>query len=204
MEANFDESSPPIDPEEQQRVITEFGDYFKAAQVKYLQLEELPPEVLSHFEGRSQLYIHPRDYKPGNFTQLLQIKHFDRSTTYVARQTKKYETEIEEDIHLVDVGPDGAEQGHGDIRKNISSDDPYFVDKPFVGQTTTEEKYRRKGLATRRLLMMNALSHTYFGLPINSDTNISPEAKSIWKGFVDSDLAVKYKEGEKDRFVFKD
>ena len=93
--------------------------------------------------------------------------------------------------------------GSGELRKAITNQVEYFKDKPFVGSTRNEESGKGKFLGARRLEIMNAFSQMKYGLPLYSDTRMSPLAIDVWEGFVQSGKATKFKEGPNDRYVFK-
>lgn len=166
--------------------------------------DQIPENVMTWFEGRSAMLIHPRNYRRGNFTAFYVIRHRD-DITYAARQTKTYRDtsgDTEDLVYLIDVDSDGNEEGHAEIRLNISNEESYFKDKPFVGYTTTQEAYRNKGLGTRRLFIMNAMSQMLHCFPLHSDTLISDEAKRLWERLEGEGKAVKFREGEHDRYKF--
>lgn len=165
---------------------------------------QIPTKVMDWFEGRSAMFIHPGDYKTGNFIAFYVIHHHLGDITYAARQTKTYDAngDTEDLVHVISLDSNGNEEEHAEIRNNISNTDPYFREKPFVGYTTTEEGFRNKGLGSRRLFIMNALSKMLYGFPLHSDTLISEEAKRLWERLVEQGKAIKYKEGERGRYKF--
>jgi len=165
---------------------------------------QIPNQVMEWFEGRSSLLIDPRNYLQGNFSAFYVINHQSGDRTFAARQTKTYDTngDTEELVYLIDVDSDGIEEGHGEIRMNISNDDPYFKNKPFVGYTETEGGFRRQGLGTRRLLMMNTFTQMLYDLPLHSDTLIADDARRLWERLAVEGKAIKYPEGQNERFRF--
>jgi hypothetical protein len=185
-------------------LLMKFDKFFKEGDVKELQIEELPEDILKFFENNSARFILPKDYKPENFKNFLLVNHENGDQTYIANQTKKYDNKNVEDLsYLVDYrGEDNL--GHAELRYNHSSDSEYFKDKPFVGYTVTEEKYQKQGLGRRRLFLMNALAETLYNNPVYSDTIITDEAKNLWEKLVQENLVKKIKEGDKDRYVMID
>lgn len=156
------------------------------------------------FESRSTLLIHPQDYKRGNFSAFYVIDHQSGDRTFAARQIKTYDTngETEELVYILDLDNEENEKGHAELRMNISNNDPYFKNKPFVGYTETEDDFRKQGLGARRLLIMNVFAKILYVLPLHSDTLISAEASSLWKRLVEEGKATTYLEGEHERFRF--
>lgn len=165
---------------------------------------QIPNPVMEWFEGRSALQIHPRDYRRGNFSAFYVIYHQSGDRTFAAKQTKTYDTngDTEELVYLIDLDSNGKEEGHGEIRMNVSNDDPYFKNKPFVGYTATEDGFRRQGLGTRRLLIMNTFTQILYDLPLHSDTLITDDARRLWERLVAEGKAIKYQEGKNERFRF--
>ena len=159
---------------------------------------------MNHFEGKSHRFILPTDYLPGNFDKFFIIHHSNGERTHIAQQTKTYATngDTENLSYLCDMDRDNIIVGHGEIRFNISNTSNYFKDKPFVGYTQTLEGNEKKGLGTRRLYIMNALSQAVYQLPLNSDTLIGEDAEKLWKSLVNLGVAKSYKEGKNNRYAF--
>jgi hypothetical protein len=183
-----------------------FNKYFPSGQIEMINVDKIPSVVNDYFEFKSEQLIDPKDYKPGNFNMFFLIKHVSGEFTYGAQQTKTYDhkkgsTEIL--VHLVDIDQFGNKQGDGEIRNNISDNHTYFKNKPFAGWTKTEENFTERGLGLRRFLMMNALSQMLYSLPLHSDTIILDKAKRILEKLLANGKVEKYKEGERDRYVFK-
>lgn len=176
----------------------------KGSRIDALIRDQIPTKVMDWFEGRSAMSVRPGDYKTGNFIEFYIIHHQSGDTTYIARQKKTYDTsgDTEDLVHLIDLDSNGNEEGHAEIRNNITNPSPYFRDKPFVGYTKTEDMFRNRGLATRRLLIMNQITRMFYGLELHSDTLITKEARGLWERLVGEGKAIKYKEGELDRFKF--
>ena len=82
-----------------------FRMHFPSAQVDTIAIDNIPAEIVSLFESKSRLYLNTDHYTPRNFTQCYVVFHDDGSKTYLARQTKTYDTnhETEELTYLVDT-----------------------------------------------------------------------------------------------------
>jgi len=161
-----------------------------------LQPEEIPPSVATLLLMRSGLLILP-EHAPTSLSELNDLRsvaHEDGDVSYLASQTKTYtQGDIEDIIHIIDASPDGEVIGWGEVRRNLTSKEDYFKDKPFVGSTHTIEERRHKGLASRRLMVMKLATSAEFSLALHSDTLFSDNnARKIWEHMVRDGLAVKY------------
>ncbi len=170
-----------------------------------IEATDIPLDVMNFFENRSKQLILPEDYEPGNFEGFQAVRHENGDITYIARQTKTYSTnrETEQLNYLIDFNNQNEETGYAELRLN-ETNSSYFKNKPFVGFSNTETKYRKQGLGTRRLLTMNALAQSQYHNPLNSDTLLSKGAENLWKGLVKKGLARTYQEGNHTRYVFLD
>jgi len=161
-----------------------------------LQPEDMPPKIATLLLARSALHILP-DEAPMSISELNDLRlftHENREASYLASQTKTYtQGDIEDIIHIIDASPDGEVIGWGEVRRNLTSKEDYFKDKPFVGSTHTIEERRHEGLASRRLLVMRLATSAEFGLALHSDTLFSDHnARKIWEHMVRDGLATKY------------
>ncbi|MDA2936086.1 hypothetical protein MYX06_02620 [Patescibacteria group bacterium AH-259-L05] len=191
--------SGDIDYSEQ---VKTFSEYFSNGQIEEIEIDEVPENIMKHFEGKSKSFILPDEYQPGNFEKFFVIKHENGNKTFVAQQTKNYSDNgtTEKLTYIVDVDKNGAYIGHGAI--NISTPDEYFKNKPFVDYTKTLKEHRKKGLGTRRLYLMNAVSQMLYGRPLHSALTRGPKAESLWQKLAANGEAKKIKQGDRDRYVF--
>lgn len=198
------ETKPGFHPEQQDlQESLEFNKHLPTARISRTGLELVPTVARDYFEDKSGELINPQAYTPGNFDQIYEIVHGDGSKTYVATQTKTYNTnkETEELAYFVDI--EGNQRvGNSELRYNLSSQAKRFKKKPFVGQTRTREDKTRQGLGTRRLQTMNAFSQMTRHIPLYSDTLMTPEARGVWELLVSSGQAHKIQDGKHDRYVF--
>lgn len=180
-----------------------FMELFPEGEITEIKESLVPKVVLDIFERKSGELISKEKYRPGNFEHYFIIKHSSGDRTYLAQQTKTYDTNKDTERLTYFVDMRGEEiVGRSELRSNISHPDPYFIDKPFVGNTRTEERFRKQGLGRRRLLAMNAYSEAMYRLPLYSDT-LNRET-SIWEVLVQEGLARKFKEGKNMRYCFAD
>lgn len=126
----------------------------------------LPADAVAYFDTRSLLYRRP-PAEPVDFEKYFVIRFDEQEVVYATLHTVDYQREVGmyRNINLADYRG-GTRIGHGEVCLDVTSSDPYFINKPFVGQTTSEK--RREGYATRRLIIMNSLSRLVFGLPLYS------------------------------------
>lgn len=182
-----------------------FAKYFPDATIIDCALTQLPERVVEHFEKRSEMYILPGNYKPGNFSRLMVIDYTNGDKTYIAVQTKTYDTSgsTDELVHLLDFNKVGEEIGRGEIGKYIKDgnpkEEPYFKDKPFVYWSSTNDTFQRNGFGTRRLRTMNAISQMLYSLPLNSSGNPSKKQRRIWQKLVKLKEAERYQDKWYDR-----
>lgn len=179
---------------------------FLDAEIKAIDENSVIQDMKGFFEAEMTSLLFPQYYKQGNFDHFFAIHHSLGDITYVAQQTKVYPVigvteysnaaDTRDLVYLRDVTVSGEDEGYGVLIKSIKSN------KPYVGYTSTEEEYQKKGLGKRRLLMMNALSQMLFGFPLHSDIIIRPVAESIWVKLATEGKAIKYNEEGRDRFMF--
>jgi|SRR3989344_2118918 len=178
-----------------------FKDNFPDGEINEISSEQITDNAMDFFERKSSMYIHPKNYKPGNFRSFYEIRHGDESKTYVAEQIKTYDSgEQEINTYFVDIYNDEI-AGYSELRLGITNEREYFKNKPFVGFTKTYSKFGKRNLAERRLYMMNAFSKMRYDFPIYSDTVMTDRPKEMWERLVSERKAKKIKEGEKDRYV---
>ncbi len=145
------------------------------------------------------------NYKPDNFESLFEVDNIDGSKSYIAEQTKTYDTnkDTEKLTYIFDLHGDIV-SGHSELRYNISNKSKYFKNKPFIGFNDTEREFQRKGLGWRRMRLMNAFAQMRYGAPLYSDTLMSEQAEGLWQKLVKEGKAKKIKEGKVHRYVLTD
>lgn len=182
----------------------EFRQYFKD-NLKIAEYDEIDRCALKMFESYSSSFIHPRAYKSRDFHQLFIIES-GSDIVFVAHQTKIYNPDSAERlVYLVEMSK-SRYIGHGEIRFNPNSEEPFFKDKPFVGFTNTEEAFRRRGIGTRRLEIMNGLTNILFNLPLHSSQfkeDYKKDSESPWKMQVRLGNARRYFFEGGHRYCFK-
>ncbi|MDO8621940.1 MAG: hypothetical protein Q7R80_01800 [bacterium] len=183
-----------------------FAEHYPDGVMTPIAEDVVPPAVMERFEDRSAYLVHVDAYRPRNFVAYYAVTHANGEQSYVAeRNPKTYaggRPGVEREAYVVDVGTDGRVMGWGEIRYNITDPASYFKEKPLVGYTRTEPEFQRRGYGLRRLIVMNAMAHAFFGFPLHSDTVIRPEAERRWEDLVRTGRARKYKEGKYDRYRF--
>jgi len=177
--------------------------HFGGAKTVEMELADVPDPVRGMLEALGMRYLDPDTYDPGDFYDVRRLTLEDGDAIFSARRVKDYgDRGVEESTYVIDVR-NGEPVGFGEVRWRLTGVTDYFKDKPFVGFTETRRPFRRKGLAERRLRIMNALARQKYGLPVHSDTVISADARKLWEKLAGEGKARKYKEGEHDRYVYE-
>jgi len=180
-----------------------FKKFYPDGSLERITLDDLPAPALIFFEGKSEVFIHPSDYREGNFEAVYRIQH-PVLHSFVATQTKTYDTcgDTERLTYVADMAADGDMLGYLELRFNISNPSPFFHKRPFVGFNRTHEEFRQQGFGLRRLRVANALAHAFYGLPLHCSDSLQPSAKSLWLHLVENGEAVRYDYNDRDRFRF--
>ncbi|MCA9478238.1 MAG: hypothetical protein KC535_03775, partial [Nanoarchaeota archaeon] len=184
-----------------------FLRYFPGGTLRSIFYYELPLEAIDRFESYSRRLVDPffDSYRPKQFSQLYCININPQEQVFIAEQTKTdMDTNITEDlIYLVEM-LDDTKIGHGEIRYRFESEKPYFLNKPFVGFTKTDDGFTEKGYGTRRLHIMNALTQAHYHLPLYSSTLMADQARTIWEKLTFKEKAKRFLEEKLERFQFLD
>lgn len=187
-----------------------FDRFFNAGKIEQILITEIPKLAIDLFEGYSRRFISPKDYRQGDFQQLFCINHHLGGQIFVAEQIKQYpDGGMDDELYLCELYQRKIDLGHGEVRFSLNNDEDFFLDKPFVGYTHTEEEFREIGLGVRRLVIMNALTQSLYGLPLHSaifvqDGEMKEAPMGAWKKLVKLGQAEIFKEAEKDRYRFLD
>lgn len=190
-----------------------FESFFPGGRLTALNYSDLPECAKELFEYYSARFISPKHYRPENFHAIFAIPHPDGVTTLAAWQTKFDDSTffgLETNVYLYDTTKAGEQVGKAEIRYNLTSRNPFFIAKPFVGWNETTPEHVNKGYGTRRLLVMNALCQTFFKLPLHSaERQIQSKRQAhestetdLWDALVLRGLAYKYSEDGLSRYVF--
>jgi hypothetical protein len=116
--------------------------------------------------------------------------------TYVMKQENRVDASpVHHNVYVVDAF-DGQVAG---ISKLVY--EPGIANaSPMTAGTITRGEYAKRGLGTRRMEILNALSLRWFSQPLHASSNQSPQALSIWKKFVATGKA----RPDGESFVFND
>ncbi len=155
------------------------------------------------FEFKSRQFVKPEDYKQGNFERFLVYPHSNGDRTYCAEQTKTYAQtsgDTEQLTFFSDIRGE-EELGYSELRYSLTNRSTFFLRKPFVGYTSTEEDFQKQGLSTRRLVLMNEYAKKRYQQPLYSDTLIRGTI-SQWDQLVEEGKAEKVEEGGHRRYRF--
>jgi|GEM_PF-1579050 len=189
-----------------------FNSYYPHGTISSISLDRIPTPAMKFFELYSKRFILSKTYKKRDFEQAFVITHDSLEKSYIVRQTRTYfdngqkrKSEPEKLTYIADMECDSMMTAYGELRFIISSKDAYFKDKPFAGYNGYEKPYPlRDGYSqdliirnwiktgTRQLLVMNALSHAFFGLPLHSDTLITSEEAPLWDDLLKREKVIQY------------
>jgi hypothetical protein len=161
--------------------------------------EQLPAAAALNFWWKAKVSLDGPRCIPPDFDGLFVVEHGSAST-FIARHRRAYEgsgdqPETHAATYFADLDSGEKLIGYGEVDYLDRSNDEYYVNKPFVAWTKTEEDYQRSGLGLDRLLIMNAASLLLDGLPLHSSTNFRhPSARSRWQALVTEGLAMSYQQ----------
>lgn len=155
---------------------------------------QVPGSAARLFSHESKFFIEPKTLQLSEFDRLMALNFDDGQTTYFAQHDQTYEDtdSTERLIYLADINNRGNVVGSGEIRLSLTDSDPFFFNKPYVGSTSTQPEFRRRGLGRRRLLAMNAATLLMHNLVLHSDTLRTVEATRVWQKLVKDSLAETY------------
>lgn len=186
-------------------IISSFNKNYVQGILRQIEEKEVPEKVKKFFEGHSQLFIDLEDYIQGNFSQYYVIDKYNSEQIYIAQQTKTYTktNNNSEELTYIFETKNETKIGHGEIRYNYTSKEDFFVDKPFVGFSSTEDEFLRKGYGLERLKLMNELTKSIYHLKLHSSTTIRDNARKVWsERLIKEGSAKQYFQEERERFQF--
>ena len=184
-----------------------FDKYFSKGRLSGISVTDVPEESfirLYEILG-GHLVIPQFAYSELVNNPLFVVNHDSGGKTYITSGVKSYLTDtkpIEQTIVLQDVNENGDEKGHGSIKRILM--DPGYLNEPYVGYSETETQYQRQGLGVRRLLLMNALTQSFFNLPLYS-MFANDSAQKVWNKLVKEGTALQINSnGFRNEYRFKE
>lgn len=101
-------------------------------------------------------------------------------------------------VWLADTDSEGNFVGYGAVMA------PRSAGAPFVGDTFTNEQFRREGYARRRLEVMNAVAKIIYGSVLHSSLIPTPEPEAIqlWKKLTEESQAEEFQTERGPRWRF--
>jgi hypothetical protein len=152
--------------------------FFPEAAIKPEIYQELPDTVKSALEIE-------KDYFPEEmFERISSITYPDGTFDIIAilKRTDKHGKSPGTGIQVFNIDSTGKIIGRGKafLNESAQGDSPY-VGHPYVSWTQTSEGELKKGLATRRLYVLNHFCLQELGKPLRSSPSIVPEAKALWQ-----------------------
>jgi hypothetical protein len=172
-------------------------EYYKDANYSFVSYAALPQKVVDHFEEWS-MGTKCDDYKPKDFINIIKIDHGRDDITYAAYQ----DISGLKTFYLCDY-LEGEIAGYSRVAQDPPSR-PWKKANSLISYTFTKDKYKRMGFGTRRVQIMNALSRSFLGTSLLSDTTISPSATSLWEKLELKGKARKFTQRGCKRFVLLD
>lgn len=158
-----------------------FTLYLPSTHIEPIRYESLPGSL------RKQMKVSSEDCG-----LIFKVEHQDCTTTFVA------EIPALEYFRLQDRSRTNTYLGEGLVYiQNIEEDEI-----PVVGYTFTSIMARRRGLGTRRLFTMNAISHAAFDSAINSSASPRLAQRAVWEKLVEKEVAETHFWQETQRYRF--
>lgn len=115
-----------------------------------------------------------------NFGFGIKLDHPDLTTSFVAEDLAS------EIIYVQDRNRENKYLGEGQIHIENIEDELYI---PVVGFSYTSQKFRRKGIGTRRLSVMDSMTRLLYDEPLYSSTTPRVAQRSVWEKLVTEELA---------------
>lgn len=192
--------------------MTDFGetlDRFELADFK-----DIPKPAIEEFT----LFANKHNDNPNtsvnkleNFNAFFVISHKNQGyDTWVGWHTKLLVSDwhFKSSFYLCDLTKDGTTIGQSEATYMMMSDNPFYQN-PSEHWNGTELPFVGKGYGTNRLLMMNALSMTFWRLPLRSDLWLMGKADGhvtseelLWKKFVRQGKAKTYTLEQNQHYIF--
>ncbi|HLG91152.1 MAG TPA: hypothetical protein VI336_03295 [Candidatus Saccharimonadales bacterium] len=115
---------------------------------------------------------------------------YHQTSQYEGYQTRNYA------VYSVDIGPDGEYMGIGTSLLELDQDDREKGDPPYVEWTYTRDAYKNRGLATRRLIVLNEANKQFFNHRLSSGSFAEdPAAEKAWQRLTELGLAAQDEHG---------
>ncbi len=185
-------------------VISQLNKAFPKNKVETISYEDIPEIAIEKFERYSNRFSCVKKYKEKDFDNIFRIIHDTNKITYIVQQQKTYCSTFDtEDLTYLFEITNNEKIGHGELRYNFTNDDSFFIQKPFVGFTQTENSFLKKGHGLQRYQLMNALTQAFYSLPLHSGTiRCHEDVAKLWYKLEKQNNAKSYQEGNKLRFQF--
>ena len=146
-----------------------------------------------------------------NFNAFFVIPHKKQTyNTWVGWHTKLSmdNWHFKSNFYLCDLTENNEVIGQSHVSYTMMSSDPFYHN-PSEHWNGTEFPFVGNGYGTNRLLMMNALSLTFWGLPMRSDLYLMGKAEGhktteelLWKKFVRQGIAKTYTLKQNLHYIF--
>lgn len=179
-------------------------------------LEAVPKPAIDEFFTFAQKGSdnpNPHNNQPENFNAFFVIPHKEKAyTTWVGWHTRISMDwtgwHHKSNFYLCDLTKDNTLIGQSHVSYTMMSNEPYDQN-PSEHWNGTELPFVGNGYGTNRLLMMNALSLTFWEVPMRSDLYLMGKAEGhvtseelLWKKFVKQGIAKPYILQENQHYIF--
>lgn len=128
-----------------------------------------------------------------NFGFAVMLEYPDLTTSFVAQDLAS------EIIYLQDRNKQNKYLGEGQVFIENVEDELYI---PVVSFSYTSKKFRRRGIGTRRLTIMNSMTRLLYEEPLYSSSTPRLAQKSVWENLVEQELAEEYEFNGVRRYKF--
>jgi hypothetical protein len=115
-----------------------------------------------------------------NFGFAIKLDHPDQTTSFVAQDLGS------EVIYLQDRNKQNKYLGEGQVFIENVEDELYI---PVVSFSYTTKKFRRRGIGTRRLTVLNSVTRLLYEEPLYSSSTPRLAQRSVWENLVEQELA---------------
>lgn len=158
----------------------EFQQHFPDGRIEWGSITALPEPVRAWFEERAPGIHAAAEQGALDGVVGFSVDHSDGSTSYGAiEEIPDSEASLPRRVWLRDVDVDGEPTGFAALAHNATANES-DKDIPFMDYTVTESGYQRRGLAERRLLVMDALSWSLYAKPISSSRYRHDHSEGLW------------------------
>ncbi|MDO8591405.1 MAG: hypothetical protein Q7R60_00570 [bacterium] len=168
------------------------------SQIETIAADAVPGNVARALRAQTYDTIESPGLNIREFNRLMTLDLGCGHTAFFAQYVKIEPSENVTEVTAaeIEINEAGRVIGSGELALATDSDDDFFINKPYVGDTNSLE-CKRQGYGRRRILAMQAVSQLLFKLPLHSGTFFaSPAAERVWLRLVRDGYAEQFLEPE--------